>query len=219
MIRVLLADDEHLIRGALVTLLRLESDLEVVADAGEGVRILDLALRTRPDVAVIDVNMPDLNGLEAAAQLLEHLPSCRVLLLSSLDQSGTVRRALELKVGGYLLKDAAPGELIMAIRQVAEGQRIIASELMLAAWDTNANPLTTRETKVLQMTSEGMGVREVADGLHLSLGTVRNYLSSAVSKLGARNRLDAVRIAVEAGWLLSLTPAGSGRSRASESPR
>jgi len=202
MIRVLLADDEHLIRGALAALLGLEPDLAVVAETGEGHRVLELALKHRPDVAVIDVNMPDVNGLQVAAHLAERCPSCRVLLLTSLGHPGTVRQALALKVSGYLKKDAAPAELSEAIRRVVDGQRVISPELLLAAWESDANPLTTRETEVLQLWGEGMGVREIAARIHLSTGTVRNYLSGAVSKLGARNRLDAYRMATAAGWLL-----------------
>ncbi|MEV0737046.1 response regulator transcription factor [Streptomyces sp. NPDC050549] len=202
MIRVLLADDEHLIRGALRALLSAEVGLGVVADTGRGSAVLPLSLEHRPDVAVLDVMLPDMTGLDAAEQLREHLPSCRILLLTSLGMPGTVRQAMEHRIEGYLLKDAPPGELADAIRKVAGGQRVIAPELMMAAWESRSNPLTHRETEILHWASEGRSVRDVADAARLSPGTVRNHLSSIITKLGARSRLDAVRIAREAGWLL-----------------
>ncbi|MER8002655.1 MULTISPECIES: response regulator transcription factor [unclassified Streptomyces] len=201
MIRVLFAEDEHLIRGALIELLRGELDMRVVADTGEGRQVLPLALEHRPDVAVLDVNLPDRNGIEVAALLHEHVPRCRTLLLTSLGQPATVRQAMEHHVGGYLMKDAAPGELASAIRRVASGGRVIDPELMLAVWETNTNPLTPRETEILTWAAKGYAVRDIARAVSLSTGTVRNYLSSCVTKLGARSRLDAVRLAREAGWL------------------
>ncbi|MCX4906878.1 DNA-binding response regulator [Streptomyces sp. NBC_00878] len=201
MIRVLLADDEHLVRGALIELLRGERDLSVVADTGEGLQVLPLAREHRPDVAVLDVNLPDRNGIEVAALLHEQLPRCRTLLVTSLGRPATVRLAVERNIGGYLMKDAAPGELAAAIRKVASGQRVIASELMLAAWESSRMPLTPREAEILMRAAEGSPVREIAAATKLSVGTVRNYLSNCVTKLGARSRLDAVRIARQAGWL------------------
>ncbi|MET7690692.1 response regulator transcription factor [Streptomyces sp. NPDC005483] len=201
MIRVLLADDEHLIRAALIELIGLESDVEVVADTGEGAQVLPLALRHRPDVALLDVNLSDTSGLQVAAELHEHLPSCRTLLLTSLSTASTVRAAVELRVSGYLMKDAAPDALAEGIRKVASGQRVIAPELMLAAWESRANPLTPRETEVLRLAAEGQTVSDIADTVRLSVGTVRNYLGNCLTKLGARSRLDAVRIARQAGWL------------------
>nr|ABL09961.1 regulator [Streptomyces echinatus] len=201
MIRVLLAEDEHLIRGALTALLSEEVGIDVVADTGTGRSVLSLSLQHRPDVVVLDVMLPDMTGLEVAEQLQEHLPSCRILLLTSLGIPGTVRQALEQQVDGYLLKDAPPAALADAIRKVAGGQRVIAPGLMLAAWESRANPLTPRETEILRWASEGGSVRDVADAARLSPGTVRNHLSSIVTKLGARSRLDAVRIAQDAGWL------------------
>ncbi|WP_328746819.1 response regulator transcription factor [Streptomyces sp. NBC_00285] len=208
MIRVLIAEDEHLIRGALISLLSSEEGIQVVADTGEGRTVLRLAREHRPDVAVLDINLPDMNGLEVAGQLQERFPQCRVLLLTSLDSPGTVRRALDQGVTGYLLKDASPGALASAIRKVAAAQRVIAQELMLSAWQARSNPLTSRETEVLTRASEGLDIADIAEATRLSHGTVRNYLSRCVMKLGARSRLDAVRIAREAGWLLgSRTPA------------
>lgn len=200
-IRVLLADDEHLVRGALVELLRAERDLKVVADTGVGSQVLHLALTHRPDVAVLDVNLSDTSGIQVAGQLHEHLPSCRTLLLTSLGTAATVREAMELGVNGYLMKDAPPADLATAIRRVAAGHRALAPELVLAAWETRVNPLTPRETEMLRRAADGQTVSDIADAVRLSAGTVRNYLGSCITKLGARSRLDAVRIAREAGWL------------------
>ncbi|MBZ4319367.1 response regulator transcription factor [Streptomyces huiliensis] len=202
MISVLLAEDEHLIRGALTVLLGEEFDLRVVADTGRGDEVLPLALEHQPDVAVLDVNLLDVSGLDVAEQLHRHVPSCRVMMLTSLGTPGTVRQAIERGVNGYLLKDAAPGALAEAIRKVAAGHRVIAPELMLAAWESRTNPLTPRETEILRWASEGRAVRDIAAAAQLSPGTVRNYLSSSIAKLGARSRLDAVRLAREAGWLI-----------------
>lgn len=163
-------------------------------------------------MAVLDVNLPDMNGLDVARRLHEELPRCRTLLLTSLGSPGTVRRALEEGVGGYLLKDASPSDLAEAIRKVAAEQRVIAPELLLAAWESRSNPLTPRETEVLCRASEGMDVSGIARSTQLSPGTVRNYLSGCISKLGARSRLDAVRIAREAGWLLTSTSSGPDTS-------
>ncbi|MEU6357648.1 response regulator transcription factor, partial [Streptomyces sp. NPDC047072] len=181
MIRVLLADDEHLIRAALIELIGLEGDLRVVADTGEGAQVLPLALRHRPDVALLDVNLADTSGLQVAAELHERLPSCRTLLLTSLGSAATVREAVELGVSGYLMKDAAPDALAEGIRKVASGQRVIAPELMLAAWESRANPLTPRETEVLRLAAEGQTVADIADTVRLSVGTVRNYLGNCLT--------------------------------------
>ncbi|WP_328870163.1 response regulator transcription factor [Streptomyces sp. NBC_00287] len=202
MIRILLAEDVGMVRGALVALLNLEPDLDVVAEVAAGDAILGAALASRPDVAVIDVHLPRLDGISAAAQLREALPECRTVIITSLGNPGTLRRALTQKVTGFVLKDAPAGRLAEAVRQVAAGQRVFDNELALAALDDGESPLTDRETEVLRRAARGAEASEIADGLHLSVGTVRNYLTSAVTKLGARNRLDAVRIAEEAGWLL-----------------
>ncbi|MEU7578572.1 response regulator transcription factor [Streptomyces sp. NPDC041068] len=210
MIRVLLAEDESLIRGALMMLLRSENGVEIVAETGEGRAVLPLALKHRPDVAVLDVNMPDMSGLDAAAQLREQLPQCRILLVTSLDRPGVIRRAMDLSVDGYLLKDTPPDEFAQAIHAVAAGRRVVDSTLLMDAWRSPRNPLTPRETEVLQLAAAGHSVPGIAAAVGLSLGTVRNYLSNAVSKLGARTRQDAVRLAQEAGWLL---PVSSGADR------
>jgi len=200
-IRVLIAEDMHMIRGALVALLRLERDIDVVAELDRGDTILETALRTRPDVAVIDIDLPGLDGLSAAGALHEHLPECRVLVLTGLSQPGNMLRALKVHVRGFLLKDAPASQLASAIRSVATGQRVLDSELVAAAVETGSTPLNDREADVLRAAVSGLSTTEIGDRLNLSPATVRNYLSNAIGKLGARNRLDAIRIAEDAGWL------------------
>lgn len=201
MIRVLLAEDQHLVRGALVALLTRELDIEVVAETASGDEIVPLAVTTDPDVAVIDIDLPGRDGISAAGELHAAMPRCRTLILTSLGRPGTVRRALDARVNGYMLKDAPSERLANAIRQVAVGRRVVDGDLALAAWDTEDCPLAGREIEVLRLTSTGHTVNDVATSLFLSPGTVRNYLTSIVSKLNARNRVDAIRIAAEAGWL------------------
>ena len=201
MIRILIAEDMHMIRGALVALLRLESDIEVVAELERGDAILEAALRTRPDVAVVDIDLPGLDGLSAAAALHEQLPSCKTLVLTGLSQPGNLLRALKIHVRGFLLKDAPAPQLASAIRAVAAGRRVLDPDLVAAAVETGATPLTERETDVLRAAQLGGSTVDIAERLHLSPTTVRNYLSNAIGKLGARNRLDAIRIAEDAGWL------------------
>ncbi|MEV7522617.1 response regulator transcription factor [Streptomyces sp. NPDC091371] len=202
MIRILLAEDMNMVRGALVALLNLEDDLEVVSELERGDEILAAALEVKPDIAVIDIDLPGLDGLSAAVQIHEHLPECRTLMLTSLGRPGTLRRALAAQVSGYLLKDDSPKELASAIRRVVAGQRVIDSNLALAAWSGLESPLTDRETEVLRMAAQGAEATEIAGELHLSTGTVRNYLTTVVAKLNARNRVDAIRIARDAGWLV-----------------
>ncbi|MGW4564620.1 response regulator [Streptomyces sp. NPDC004561] len=202
MIRILLAEDMHMVRGALVALLGLEDDLNVVVELERGDEILSAAREHRPDVAIIDIDLPGLDGLSAAALLHERLPDCRTLILTSLGRPGTLRRAMSAHVSGFLLKDAPPGDLAQAVRRVAAGQRVVDPQLALAAWGGSESPLTTRETEVLQLAARGTEPQEIADQLHLSTGTVRNYLTTAVTKLNARNRVDAIRIARDACWLL-----------------
>jgi two-component system response regulator DesR len=200
-IKVLIAEDVHMVRGALVALLRMESDIEVVAEVAGGNDIMPTARTTQPDVAVIDIDLPGKDGLTAAAELHEQLPNCRTLILTSLGRPGTLRRALAAKVGGFLLKDAPPDKLASAIRDVSVGRRVGDSDLALAAWDTADCPLTGREIEVLRMAADGANAVDIASRLYLSAGTVRNYLTTAVTKLNARNRVDAIRIAKESGWL------------------
>ncbi|MEU2898403.1 response regulator transcription factor [Streptomyces sp. NPDC088106] len=202
MIRVLLAEDMRMVRGALVALLNLEDDLKVVAELERGDQILSAAREHRPDVAIIDIDLPGMDGLTAAGLLHERLPECRALILTSLGRPGTLRRAMAAHVAGFLLKDAPPGELAQAVRRVVAGQRVVDPQLALAAWGGSESPLTSRETEVLQLAAQGMEPQEIAAHLRLSVGTVRNYLTTAVTKLNARNRVDAIRIARETGWLL-----------------
>ncbi|MED7948665.1 MULTISPECIES: response regulator transcription factor [unclassified Streptomyces] len=202
MIRLLLAEDQHVVRSALVALLELEPDLEVVAQTGSADDVVPRALVFTPDVAVLDIEMPGrLDGLQAAAALKERVPGCRTLMLTSNGRPGLLRRALEAKVDGFLLKTAPPEELVAAIRQVAGGGRVLDPGLAVAAWDLADNPLTPRENDVLRELAEGAEPPEIATRLHLSTGTVRNVLTAVVGKLNARNRTDAVRIARDAGWL------------------
>jgi two-component system response regulator DesR len=201
MIRVLVAEDMHIVRGALVALLNLESDIDVVAEVASGLEILPVAREAAVDVAVIDIDLPGKDGLTAAGELHEQLPACRTLILTSLGRPGTLRRALDAKVGGFLLKDAPPDQLANAVRGVVAGRRMVDGDLALAAWDSADCPLTGRELDVLRMTSQGYGTVEIAARLYLSAGTVRNYLTTIVAKLNARNRVDAIRIAQDSGWL------------------
>ncbi|MFE0703613.1 DNA-binding response regulator [Streptomyces sp. NPDC058872] len=201
-IRILLAEDMNMVRGALVALLDLEEDLEVVCELERGDQIVPSALEHRPDVAIIDIDLPGTDGLTAAGLLREQLPECRTLILTSLGRPGVLRRALAAQVAGFLLKDAPPHELAEAVRNVAAGRRVINSQLALSAWSSSQSPLTSRETEVLRLAAEGLEPVEIADGLGLSLGTVRNYLTSMVTKLNARNRVDAIKIAQAADWLI-----------------
>ncbi|GAA3983779.1 MULTISPECIES: response regulator [Streptomyces] len=198
-IRLIIAEDVPMLRGALVALLQLEQDLSVVAEVGNGNDILPAALQFRPDIAVIDIDLPGTDGLTAAAKLRSCLPSCRVLIITSLGNPAALRRALAAQVDGYILKDALPSELTQAIRKVAAGQRVIDPQLALLAWEGPAQQLTPREVSVLRLAAAGEDVRAIAKELHLSVGTVRNYLTTIVHKLGARNRVDAVRIARDNG--------------------
>ena len=201
MIRVLVAEDMHLIRGALVALIGLEEDMQVVAELDRGDLVEPTALRVEPDVAVLDIDMPGLDGLTAARRLQVSVPACQSLILTGLSQPGHLLRALEGRVRGFLPKDAPASELADAIRRVAAGERVLDPVLVAAALETGANPLTDRETDVLRAAAAGLSTEEIGDTVSLSPATVRNYLSYAIAKLGARNRIDAIRIARDAGWL------------------
>ncbi|XVQ07054.1 response regulator transcription factor [Spirillospora sp. CA-255316] len=200
-VRVLLAEDVAMVRGALAALIELEHDLTVVAEVERGDAILEAARGTQPDVAIIDIDLPVVDGLTAAELLREHLPSCKTMILTSLGRPGLVRRALALSVSGFLLKDTPSDRLAQAIREVASGRRVIDPQVALTAWDVGDNPLSPRETEVLRLVAQGAEAAEIAAQLQLSIGTVRNYLTRIVMKLNARNRVDAVRVAREAGWL------------------
>jgi two-component system, NarL family, response regulator DesR len=201
MIRVLIAEDMHMIRGALVALLSLEDDMEIVAELERGDQILSTALRTRPDVAVLDIDLPGVDGLTAAGQLHQHLPECQTLVLTGLSQPGNLLRALTAHVRGFIVKDAPAATLAAGIRRVAAGERVIDPELVAAALDTGSTPLTTRETDVLRAADSGLSTEQIAGHLSLAPATVRNYLSNAISKVGGRNRIDAIHIARNAGWI------------------
>ncbi|QKW34386.1 response regulator transcription factor [Actinomadura sp. NAK00032] len=201
MIRVLLAEDVRILREALADLLDREDDVEVVAQVAAGDAIVAAALRTAPDVAVLDIELPGLDGVSAAAELARQLPGCRVLILTGIGRPGTLRRAMAAGVAGFMVKDSAPGELVAAVRTVAAGGRVVDPQLAFAALDAPDCPLTDREVEVLRLTASGAEPPQIAARIGLSYGTVRNYLASAVTKLGARNRVDAIRIATEAGWI------------------
>jgi len=201
MIRVLIAEDMHLIRGALVALLSLEEDMSVVAELDRGDEIVDTAVRTRPDVAVVDIDLPGKDGLTAAAELHEALPGCRVLVLTGLGQPGVLLRALQAHVRGFIVKDAPAAALAAGVRRVHAGERVIDPELIAAALETGTSPLTAREADVLRAAEGGLPTEQIGVSLSLSAATVRNYLSNAITKVGAHNRLDAIRIARNAGWL------------------
>ncbi|MEU1390617.1 MULTISPECIES: response regulator transcription factor [unclassified Nonomuraea] len=201
MIRVLIAEDMHMIRSALVALLSLEDDMEVVAEIERGDEVLAAALRVRPDVAVLDIDMPGLDGLSAAEQLSRRLPECRTLVLTGLSQPGNLLRALKVHARGFIVKDAPAQTLTDGIRRIARGERVIDPELVAAALETGSSPLTARETEVLRAAASGIRTAQIATQLSLSQATVRNYLSNAISKVGGRNRIDAIRISRDAGWL------------------
>jgi two-component system response regulator DesR len=200
-LRILLAEDVAMVRGALVALIELEPDLKVVVAIENGADILPAALKFQPDIAIIDIDLPGMDGLTAAGQLHEKLPSCKTLILTNLGRAGTLRRALAAHVSGYMLKDAPPEQLATAIRNVAAGRRVIDPQLAMSAWEGTQNPLSTREHEVLRLAAEGSEPTEIAAAMHLSVGTVRNYLTTIVTKLNARNRVDAIKTAYDMGWL------------------
>ena len=201
MTRVLLAEDQAMVRGALAALLALERDIEIVAEVGRGDEVTPLALEVRPDVALLDIEMPGLDGLAAAAQLRSAVPRCRVVMLTTFGRPGYLRRAMDAGASGFLLKDAPARQLADAIRRVARGQRVVDPALALAALSEGATPLSEREREVLALAARNGTVAEIAAALGLSEGTVRNHLSAAIQKVGARNRGEAARIAAEKGWL------------------
>ena len=200
-VRVLLAEDQAMVRGALSALLALEGDIEVVAEAARGDEVLPAALAARPDVALLDIEMPGGDGLAAAAALRERLPSCRAIILTTFGRTGYLKRAMESGAMGFLLKDAPAAELAAAIRRVMAGERAVDPALAASALSERGNPLTDRERDVLAAAADGATIRDVAAKLYLSEGTVRNYLSTAIQKLGARNRVEAARLAERKGWL------------------
>jgi two-component system, NarL family, response regulator DesR len=200
-IRVLIAEDMHLIRGALVALLSLEEDMEIVAELERGDEIVSTAVEVQPDVAVVDIDLPGCDGLTAAEQLYRKVPECKTLVLTGMSQPGNLLRALQVHVRGFIIKDAPADTLADGIRRVAAGERVIDPELVAAALETGASPLTARESDVLRAADDGISTDEIAQRLSLSPATVRNYLSNAITKVGARNRIDAIRISRDAGWI------------------
>ncbi|WP_116451453.1 response regulator [Blastococcus litoris] len=201
MIRVLIAEDQTLVRGALRALLELEEDLEVVAEVGRGDAVVDAAREHRPDVALLDIEMPGGDGIEAARALATAVPGCRAVILTTFGRPGFLRRAMEVGAAGFLVKDAPVAELARGIRAVMTGERVIDRELAAAALAIGATPLSAREADVLRAAVDGATVADIAGRLFLSEGTVRNYLSSAIGKTGARTRVEAARVAAEKGWL------------------
>ena len=201
MIRVLLAEDQAMVRGALAALLALEGDIEIVAEVGRGDEVATVALATKPDVALLDIEMPGCDGITAAAALHSKLPSCRVLILTTFGRPGYLRKAMESGVVGFLLKDAPSAQLATAIRRAVAGERIVDPTLAMAALSEGNNPLTERERNVLAAATGGASISEIASSLSLSEGTVRNYLSVAIQKLNAHNRVEAAHIAEQKGWL------------------
>jgi two-component system response regulator DesR len=200
-IRILLAEDQAMVRGALAALLAMERDLEVVAEVGRGDEIVAAAQSTRPDVALLDIELPGLDGLSAAARLRLAVPGCRVVMLTTFGRPGYLRRAMEAGATGFLLKDAPATELADAIRRIARGQRVVDPALALAALSEGASPLSEREREVLALVATSGTIADISARLSLSEGTVRNHLSAAIQKTGARNRAEAARIAADKGWL------------------
>lgn len=200
MIRLVLAEDQAMVRGALAALLRLETDLDVVAEAGDGESAWNLVRERQPDLLVTDIEMPNLTGLDLALKVQEAGFATRVVILTTFARAGYLRRALDAGVRGYLLKDAPSAQLAQALRQVHAGGRAIDPQLAVAAWGED-DPLTERERQVLRLAGEGVKSADIAERLHLSQGTVRNYLSEAIGKLGAENRIEAYRAARAKGWL------------------
>jgi len=200
-IRVLLAEDQTMVRGALRALLDLEEDIEVVAEVGRGDQVVAAAREHRPDVALLDIEMPGLDGLEAARELAAALPEVRAVVLTTFGRPGFLRRAMEVGASGFLVKDSPVAELARAIRAVMAGERVIDRDLAAAALALGATPLSAREADVLRAAADGATVADIAGRLFLSEGTVRNYLSSAIGKTGARTRVEAARVAQDKGWL------------------
>lgn len=200
MIRVAIAEDQTMLRDALATLLSLESDIEIAGSAGSGREALDLVRQHKPDILLTDIEMPGLTGLELAAQIKRDGLPTRTLIVTMFDRPGYLRRALEAGVSGYLLKDTPSTELADAVRRIAAGERVLAPGLAEQAWSAE-DPLTDTERRLLRLAEAGMDSPTIAEAEGLARGTVRNYLHSAISKLGAANRIEAARLARERGWL------------------
>ncbi len=200
-IRLLLADDQALVRGALATLLELEPDMTVVAEVGRGDEVVSAARESNPDVALLDVEMPGLDGIEATRELRAALPEVKVVIVTTFGRPGFLRRALMAGANGFVVKDTPARQLADAVRRVNSGLRVVDPTLAADSLAVGESPLTVRETEVLRAARDGGSVSDIASTVFLSEGTVRNHLSAAIGKTGARNRADAVRIAEENGWL------------------
>lgn len=200
-IRILLAEDQAMVRGALTALLRLEEDMDVVAEVSQGDQVLEAAMKSQPDVALLDIEMPDGDGLGAAQELHKNLPSCRIVILTTFGRSGYLRRAMESGAVGFLLKDAPADQLAVAIRRVMGGERMVDPDLALSALSDGENPLTPRERDVLRASLDGVSIATVATQLYVSEGTVRNHISTAIQKLNVQNRIEAAQLAKQKGWL------------------
>jgi len=200
-IRVVLAEDQAMVLGALAALLEMEDDIRVMACAANGREALDAVARLKPDVLVTDIEMPMMTGLALAAELCANHPATRTVILTTFARPGYLRRALDSGARAYLLKDRPATELAEAVRKVHRGQRVVDPALATEAWSAEIDPLSERERQILQRAGDGRTSTEIASELHLSDGTVRNYLSEAIAKLGAANRVDAARIARAKGWL------------------
>jgi len=201
MIRVVIAEDQSMVRGALVALLSLERDIEVAGDVASGADVVETVLREQPDVVLMDIEMPGMDGIAAAGAIREHAPACKVLILTTFGRPGYLRGAMDAGAVGFLVKDAPASQLADAIRRAMRGERVIDPELAMAALSSGPNPLTDRQREVLRLSLGGASISEMSKAMFLSEGTIRNYLSEAISKLDARNRVDAARIAEERGWL------------------
>ncbi|MCT9932769.1 response regulator transcription factor [Planotetraspora sp. A-T 1434] len=201
MIRVMLAEDQSMIRGALASLLGLEPDIEVVGEAATGDEAVAVAVTTKPDIALLDIEMPGMDGITAAGEIRRRLPDCQVMILTTFGRPGYLRRAMEAGAAAFLVKDSPARELAAAIRRVLAGERVIDPGLAAAALSAGPNPLSARERDVLAAAVDGSTISDIARRLHLSEGTVRNYLSSAIQKTAARNRIEAVQRAQAQGWL------------------
>ncbi len=198
-IRILLAEDQAMVRGALSALLRLEEDLDVVAEVSQGDQVLPAAIKSRPDVALLDIEMPGGDGLSAAQELHKSLPACRIVILTTFGRSGYLRQAMESGAVGFLLKDAPANQLAVAIRRVMAGERVVDPDLALSALSDGDNPLTPRERDVLRASLDGANIADIATQLYLSEGTVRNHISAAIQKLNAHNRMEAAQLAKKKG--------------------
>ena len=201
MIRVLLAEDQSMVRGALAALLALEGDIAIVAEVGRGDEVVPQALATRPDIALLDIEMPGGDGLAAASALRQRVPNCKALILTTFGRPGYLRRAMESGAVGFLLKDAPAAELAVAIRRAMRGERVVDPALAVVALSEGDNPLSPREREVLAVAADGASIAEIAHRLYLSEGTVRNHLSAAIQKLNVHNRTEAARLAEQKGWL------------------